>query len=82
MRCSNLVARTTPTLRPKLRSRLRMSFSMAMAFPWSSFRAVSSARCFWLASVFTWTGRNRLTRIMWATPRASFRSVLLTWAFK
>ena len=27
-------------------------------------------------SVFTWTGRNRLTRIIWAMPRASLRSVL------
>jgi len=47
---SNLVEPTTPTLSPKLRSRPRMSFSMAMAFSCSSLRAVNKARRFWLVS--------------------------------
>lgn len=38
-----------PTLRPKLRSMPRMSFSIAMAFSCSSFRAVSRHRRCWLA---------------------------------
>lgn len=42
----------------------------------------SRTRRFWLANVLTWTGRKRLTRIICAMPRASFRSVLLTCAFR
>src|SRR5436305_15231411 len=38
---------------------------------------VSSMRRFWLATVFTCTGRYRPTRIICAMPRASLRSLLL-----
>lgn len=65
-----------PTLRPKLRNSPRMSFWMAIALSCKSLRAVRSAQRFWLVSVLTWTGRNRLTRIIWAMPRASMRSDL------
>ncbi len=41
-----------------------------------SWRLVSSMRRFWLASVFTCTGRYRPTRIICAMPRASLRSLL------
>src|SRR5947207_1759746 len=70
------------TLSPKFRSRPRISLSTASAFSCSSLRAVSRARRFWLVSVFTCTGRNRLTRIICAMPRASFRSLLLTCAWR
>src|SRR5271170_2694582 len=48
IRASNLTTLTAPTLRPKLRSRPRTSFSMAMAFSCSTLRAVKRARRFWL----------------------------------
>jgi hypothetical protein len=51
---------------------------MAMAFSCRSLRAVNKARRFWLANVFTCTGRNKLTRIICAMLRASLRSLLLT----
>ena len=35
-----------------------------------------------LFMLFTCTGRNRLTRIICAIPRASLRSLLLTWALR
>lgn len=82
MRASKPSFPTMPTRRPKLRSKPRMSFSMAIAFSCSSLRAVSRARRFWLVSVFTCTGRNRLTRIICAMPRASLRSVLFTCALR
>ena len=75
-------APTMPTLSPKLRNSPRMSFSMAIALSCKSLRAVSRARRFWLVSVLTCTGRNRLTRIIWAMPRASMRSDLFGCAFK
>ena len=59
-----------------------MSFSMATALSCRILRAVRRARRFWLVSVFTCTGRNRWTRIICAMPRASFRSLLFTWALR
>jgi hypothetical protein len=47
----------------------------------NTFWRVSSIRSFWLRSVFTRTGRYSPTRIIWAMPRASLRSVLLICAF-
>ena len=44
IRSSNLTLPMIPTLSPKLRSRPRMSFSMAMAFSCNNLRAVSRAR--------------------------------------
>lgn len=44
-------------------------------------RCESARRC-WLDIVLTCTGRNRLTRIICAMPRASSRSVLFTVAFR
>ena len=49
IRSSNLTFPMTPTLRPKLRSRPRISFSMAMAFSCNNLRAVSRVRRCWLA---------------------------------
>ena len=53
IRPSNLTTPAAPTLSPKLRSRPRISFSMAIAFSCSSFRAANNTRRFWLVSVFT-----------------------------
>ena len=82
MRCSKATAPITPTFSPKLRKSPRISFSIARAFSCNSLRAVSSARRFWLWSVFTCTGLNKLTRIIWAMPRASLRSLLFTCALR
>lgn len=59
-----------------------MSFSTAIAFSCRSFRARNNARCCWLSTVFTCTGRYRLTRIICAIPRASLRSDLVTCALR
>lgn len=48
----------------------------------SSLRAVSRARRFWLVSVLKCTGRYRFTRIIWAMPRASLRSLLFGCALR
>ena len=56
IRASNL---TAPTMPPKLRSVPRRSFSMSSALACKSWRLVSNMRRFWLASVFTCTGRYR-----------------------
>src|SRR6266498_4129983 len=59
------------------RSVPRSSFSMSSALACKSWRLLSSMRRFWLAIVFTCTGRYKPTRIICAMPRASLRSLLL-----
>src|ERR1700738_4894296 len=65
-----------------MRNKPRISFSIARAFSWSIFRAARSALRFWLASVLTCTGWNKPTRIICAIPRASLRSLLLTFSIR
>ena len=82
MRASNLTVPTMPTLRPKLRRVPRRSLSMAIAFTAQQLGdgSAASAVSDCVTSV-TCTGRSSPTRIIWAMPRASLRSVLLICAF-
>src|SRR3979409_1798033 len=64
-------------LEAEIAQRASRSFSMSSALACKSWRLVSSMRRFWLASVFTCTGRYRPTRIICVMPRASLRSLLL-----
>jgi hypothetical protein len=55
-----------------------MSFPMAMAFSCNGLLAVNSARRFSLTTLFTGSGRIKVTQIMYAMPRASLQSLLQT----
>ena len=76
MRPTNVRGVVGPTFSPKPRSTPRRLVSTSWFLVCSSLRAVNSARTSCAGNGFQCTGRNQPSRISWAMPRTSLRSVL------